>query len=508
MHNNSNGGKNFVAESNPGKETRPQQDRNAVEGAKSGEPASEEMDQRESERDEREISEKEEQEASEAAEDSTEVPEPNSTVEMLLDTAEDNDDGEESVKPIDAPDDDEAMKDEQAEEDQPPEPKDDDADAVLLEEFIEEEVTEEQQTEAAPRKERTKVELDLCRVCMGAENLSDIFQLEGPVRISDIIMKVCTTIRITERDHLPHKICERCLGQVRIVNEFKARCEASDKELRKNLKRSANKTRPTGVIVVNCPMSESDNEDEPIDDDEYQVSQSEVESEPVTSDDSFSPPNKRKRTPKKRGRKPAQYKTPGRRGRPGRKPKHMAISPVVVTTPIKRGPGRPPKNPKTSTLSNVVYIKAPVDSSSESEEEEIAKARRRRGEHPCPKCDDVLPSQLALKQHLKSHPGDVFNCERCTLWFKKQQTLLNHIERHKKADRKQEEKRREREQRQEHKELYRRSEVDGRPGNPQFTSVSPEKKKKPDPAPASSGRDLFKCVAPLTSTYWSDSFSD
>ncbi|XP_052873637.1 uncharacterized protein LOC128278956 [Anopheles cruzii] len=504
MHNNSNG--TVTA-------TKPEQDRNAVEGAKSGEPASDEMAHEESERDAREISEKEEQEATEAAEDSTEVLEPN-TVETLL---EHDDDGEESIKPAeesaDAPDDDEAMKDEQPEEDQPAEHKDDDADAVLLEELIEEEdVTEELQAEApsaAPRKERTKVELDLCRVCMGSENLSDIFQLEGPVRISDIIMKVCTTIRITERDHLPHKICERCLGQVRIVNEFKARCEASDKELRKNLKRSANKTRPTGVIVVNCPMSESDNEDEPIDDDEYKVSQSEVESEPVTSDDSFSPPNKRKRTPKKRGRKPAQYKTPGRRGRPGRKPKNMVISPVVVTTPvIKRGPGRPPKNPKTSTLSNVVYIKAPVDSSSESEEEEIVKARRRRGEHPCPKCDDVLPSQLALKQHLKSHPGDVFNCERCTLWFKKQQTLMNHMERHKKADRKQEEKRRERDQRQQHKELYRRSEPDSRPINPQFTSVSPDKKKKPDPAPASSGRDLFKCVAPLTSTYWSDSFSD
>uniref|UniRef100_A0A182SFP8 ZAD domain-containing protein n=1 Tax=Anopheles maculatus TaxID=74869 RepID=A0A182SFP8_9DIPT len=62
------------------------------------------------------------------------------------------------------------------------------------------------------REEKLMVELAMCRVCMGTEELSDIFQLEGPVRVSDIIMKVCTNIRITARDHLPHKICERCLG--------------------------------------------------------------------------------------------------------------------------------------------------------------------------------------------------------------------------------------------------------------------------------------------------------
>ncbi|EAU76789.2 AGAP004830-PB [Anopheles gambiae str. PEST] len=354
------------------------------------------------------------------------------------------------------------------------------------------------------REEKSTIALDMCRVCMGTEELSDIFQFDGPVRVSDIIMKVCTNIRITARDHLPHKICEQCLGQVRIVNEFKNRCEASDKELRKNLKRSTNKSRrQSEVIVVNCPMSDSDKDDEePVDDDEYKVSQSEVESEPATSDDSFSPPNKRKRTPKRRVGRP-----PGR-GRPGRKPKNM-----VVSTPkfaVKRGPGRPPKYPKTSSLTNIVYIEAPEDSSSSGEEAEVTPKRRKRGDNPCPKCDEVLPSQLALKQHLKTHPGDRFDCDRCALFFRTEKALSNHIERHKKADKIREEKRKEREQRIEQRSRYTPKSSDAEKSkliSPQGSATA-EKKKKSEPSAASSGRDLFKCVAPLTSTYWSDSFSD
>ncbi|XP_053665720.1 neurofilament heavy polypeptide [Anopheles marshallii] len=359
------------------------------------------------------------------------------------------------------------------------------------------------------REEKPAVELEMCRVCMGTDELSDIFQLEGPVRVSDIIMKVCTNIRITARDHLPHKICERCLGQVRIVHEFKNRCEASDKELRKNLKRSANKSRrQSDFIVVNCPMSDSDkDDDEPVDDDEYKVSQSEVESEPATSDDSFSPPNKRKRTPKRRGRIPGS----GRRGRPGRKPKNMATStPAVAPFTPKRGPGRPPKHPKTSSLSNIVYIEAPEDSSSSGDEEEVKRKRRKRGDNPCPKCDAVLPSQLALKQHLKTHPGDRFDCNRCSLFFRTERALANHIERHKKADRIREEKRKEREERIEQRTRYTPKSSDperSKQNTPQGSSTV-ERKKKSDTSAVSSGRDLFKCVAPLTSTYWSDSFSD
>uniref|UniRef100_A0A182PTG2 ZAD domain-containing protein n=1 Tax=Anopheles epiroticus TaxID=199890 RepID=A0A182PTG2_9DIPT len=342
-------------------------------------------------------------------------------------------------------------------------------------EILKSEPNEQEALANVSQDEKSTLVLDMCRVCMGTEELSDIFQLEGPVRVSDIIMKVCTNIRITARDHLPHKICERCLGQVRIVNEFKIRCEASDKELRKNLKRSANKSRrQSDFVVVNCPISDSDKEDdEPVDDDEYKVSQSEVESEPATSDDSFSPPNKRKRTPKRRvGRPPGS----GRRGRPGRKPKSMVVS-TPSSAPVKRGPGRPPKYPKASTLTNIVYIEAPEDSSSSGEEAEVTPKRRKRGDNPCPKTE---------------------------------RALSNHIERHKKADKLREEKHKEREKRMEQRSRYTPKSSDAEKSkltSPQ-SSATAEKKKKSETSGATSGRDLFKCVAPLTSTYWSDSFSD
>uniref|UniRef100_A0A182RYZ2 ZAD domain-containing protein n=1 Tax=Anopheles funestus TaxID=62324 RepID=A0A182RYZ2_ANOFN len=431
--------------------------------------------------------------------------------EMITESLE-KDDGEEAevledadAEPPEEGDDANASKDKQIEQ----EVSEAEDDKKITIEILKPEDVKKEPAANVSREEKPTIELDMCRVCMGTEELSDIFQLEGPVRVSDIIMKVCTNIRITARDHLPHKICERCLGQVRIVNEFKIRCEASDKELRKNLKRSANKSRQKGdFIVVNCPISDSDKEDdEPVDDDEYKVSQSEVESEPATSDDSFSPPNKRKRTPKRRGRIPGS----GRRGKPGRKPKNMATStPTVATYTPKRGPGRPPKYPKTSSLSNIVYIEAPEDSSTSGDDEEVKRKRRKRGDNPCPKCDEVLPSQLALKQHLKTHPGDRFDCDRCALFFRTERALANHIERHKKADRIREEKRKEREQRMEQRSRYTPKSSDAEKSKlmtPQGSSTV-ERKKKSDTSAVSSGRDLFKCVAPLTSTYWSDSFSD
>uniref|UniRef100_A0A182YBX7 ZAD domain-containing protein n=2 Tax=Anopheles stephensi TaxID=30069 RepID=A0A182YBX7_ANOST len=438
-------------------------------------------------------------------------------IETLEPTQGDADETEEIITETLEKDDAEALEDAEAEEvdgvkakQMEQEESDAEDDKKITIEILKPGHDEKEMVANVSREEKPSVELDMCRVCMGTEELSDIFQLEGPVRVSDIIMKVCTNIRITARDHLPHKICERCLGQVRIVNEFKNRCEASDKELRKNLKRSANKSRrQSDFIVVNCPMSDSDKEDdEPVDDDEYKVSQSEVESEPATSDDSFSPPNKRKRTPKRRGRIPGS----GRRGRPGRKPKNMVTStpaPLGTFTP-KRGPGRPPKYPKTSSLSNIVYIEAPEDSSSSGEEEESKRKRRKRGDNPCPKCDEVLPSQLALKQHLKIHPGDRFDCDRCALFFRTERALNNHIERHKKADRIREEKRKEREQRMEQRSRHtpKSSDADKSKLTTSQGSSTAERKKKSETSGVSSGRDLFKCVAPLTSTYWSDSFSD
>uniref|UniRef100_A0A182QEI3 Uncharacterized protein n=1 Tax=Anopheles farauti TaxID=69004 RepID=A0A182QEI3_9DIPT len=438
-----------------------------------------------------EVEAEQEEEAATAQDDGVAETEEHTVVEIIEKSTPD-DEAEDNVEHLEEA---EHLDEEALEAKQEEHITDGEDDKKIIIEVLHEVNTEKETGANESCEEKSNLNLEMCRVCMGTDELSDIFQLEGPARVSDIIMKLCTNIRITARDHLPHKICERCLEQVRVVNEFKIRCEASDKELRKNLKRSTNKSRRSSdFIVVNCPISDSDkDEDEPVDDDEYKVSQSEVESEPATSDDSFSPPNKRKRTPKRRGRTPGS----GRRGRPGRKPKNIVSSaPALATFTPKRGPGRPPKYPKTPSLKNIVYIEAPEDSSSSGEEEEVKRKRRKRGDNPCPKCDEVLPSQHALKQHMRSHPSDRFNCDRCTLFYRTERALQNHIERHKKADRIQEEKRKEREQRIEQRlrDTPKSSDHDKSKLASSFGSAGSEKKKKTETSAASSGRDLFKIL--------------
>lgn len=362
-------------------------------------------------------------------------------------------------------------------------------------------------------------DLEICRVCTSKDTLSDIFDFDNDMRIADIIIKLCPTVRITERDHLPHKICKGCVEKVKIAHEFRITCENTDKELRKTLKRSYNKSRrTTDFVIVNCPMSDGeDDDDEPQDDDEYKVSQSEVESEPVTSDDSFEPSKKIKKTPKRRGRRPrAETSDAGRdsgevvvKRKRGRQPGYSPKTGTISATP-KRGPGRPPGRPgrppksasKSPGLANVVYIEAPDGSSSESDDD---KPIRPRKTHDCNKCDETFKTGVELKEHLLTHKGDLFPCTKCDKTFKSKVYLSNHLERHEQDDKKREEKMKAKAAKKEAKRL---AELNKRPYNKHGSGGSAEKKKKMEQSPANSGRDLFKCVAPLTSTYWSDSFSD
>ncbi|XP_055528417.1 cilia- and flagella-associated protein 251 [Wyeomyia smithii] len=414
----------------------------------------------------------------------------------------------------------EEMKEERLEEDNEAEADNDQQEENSTKNKKEDKVKEEEKDKPkVRRKDGEPADLEICRVCTSKEELSNIFDFESSIRICDIIMKICPTVRITERDHLPHKICQKCVEKVRIASEFKTTCENTDKELRKTLKRAYNKSRrTTDFVIVNCPMSDDeDNDDEPQDDDEYKVSQSEVESEPVTSDDSFEPANKKRRTPKRRGRKPkSESSTPAPTGvkrKRGRQPGFkLSISPSASAVTPRRGPGRPPKSAsktKSPGLANVVYIEAPDASSSDSDDD---KPIRQRKTHDCTKCDETFATGVELKEHLQTHKGDLFPCTKCEKTFKSKVYLSNHLERHDQDDKKRAEKMKAKElkkQQQRQKDVQKRREYDSKKPKLPSSSGSAEKKKKLEqPSPANSGRDLFKCVAPLTSTYWSDSFSD
>lgn len=460
--------------------------------------------------------------------DGEEEMEENHLEEEHLDPEEpENEDGKaeaedqtEATKENDATDakaDDENGDAKEAEEDakDKPDGEEDDKKAVKTESKIDD---DDKPLKTRRREGGEPADLEICRVCTSKDTLSDIFEFDNDMRISDIILKLCPAVRITERDHLPHKICKGCVEKVKIAHEFRITCENTDKELRKTLKRSYNKSRrTTDFVIVNCPMSDGeDDDDEPQDDDEYKVSQSEVESEPVTSDDSFEPSRtKIKKTPKRRGRRPKNESSGAgseevvvKRKR-GRQPGYSPKTGMISNTP-KRGPGRPPGRPgrppksasKSPGLANVVYIEAPDGSSSESDDD---KPIRPRKTHDCNKCDETFKTGVELKEHLLTHKGDLFPCTKCDKTFKSKVYLSNHLERHDQDDKKREEKMK---AKQAKKEAKRQAELTKRPYNKHSSGGSAEKRKKMEPSPANSGRDLFKCVAPLTSTYWSDSFSD
>ena len=182
-------------------------------------------------------------------------------------------------------------------------------DEVKEEDETKEEEEEEVETNLAERKKMQEEQLNpnQCRVCMSTENLGDIFEFITEFRACDLIMKIVPNIRISEKDHLPKFICASCVEKVKISYEVKTMCENSDREFRKNMKRSQAKTRAAKeYILVNCPLTDSEDDDIP-DDDDYKVSGSEEEE--VDSDASFQPPSKKKKTPKKKPPKPAPNKS-------------------------------------------------------------------------------------------------------------------------------------------------------------------------------------------------------
>lgn len=439
--------------------------------------------------------------------------EPENEEEKVADQAEEKDNGATEAKA-----DDENGDAKEADENATDNPDGKDKDGEDDKKDVKDEVPDDEKPLKTRRRETGEpADLDICRVCTSKDSLSDIFDFDNDMRIADIIIKLCPTVRITERDHLPHKICKGCVEKVKIAHEFRITCENTDKELRKTLKRSYNKSRrTTDFVIVNCPMSDGeDDDDEPQDDDEYKVSQSEVESEPVTSDDSFEPSKKIKKTPKRRGRRPRTEVSDAGSGevvvkrKRGRQPGYSPKTGKISDTP-KRGPGRPPGRPgrppksasKSPGLANVVYIEAPDGSSSESDDD---KPIRPRKTHDCNKCDETFKTGVELKEHLLTHKGDLFPCTKCDKTFKSKVYLSNHLERHEQDDKKREEKMKAKLAK---KEAKRQAELNKRPYNKYGSGGSAEKKKKMEQSPANSGRDLFKCVAPLTSTYWSDSFSD
>lgn len=446
-----------------------------------------------------------------------------------------------------------------------------------------EKATEEDVVAAPPApavtKKENEVDQNQCRVCLSKDSLINIFSFENKSRICDIIMKICTTVKIIEKDYLPHYICSVCLDKLKIAAEFKLQCETTDTELRKKLKRSKNKVRGGGrFLLIDCEMSSGSDLDDNKDDDEFQISDV-VESDP-DSDASYKIGKRKSSRVKK---KPSPKRKASSRNRTPSSAKGKASASVSTTSKrSSKSAGKPPPEATKRIKHDVVYIEAPPElSDDEEDEKDVPTGRARRSntvyttpksksganqpsssksskiphkkraivemvesddegskpvkepakakEHLCSTCNKPFPTWNALKEHRKTHSGETFACNICKKPFKQRASLDAHIQKHKEDEsrtckpcnkpfasklelRKHQQSMHEEQFTFECNTCKRTFTAKARLDKhkegkcPGFDTST--KKKSEVEVSSHLGRDLFKCVAPLTTTYWSDSFSE
>lgn len=384
------------------------------------------------------------------------------------------------------------------------EPQEDGAEVKVKEEGTEGQESQEpvEGPSEPPKPKEPKIDPDQCRACMSKENLQSIFEFKGQQMIANLIKIICPQLNIRERDLLPHNICTACVDKVSMAFEFKKLAEQTDKDFRAHLKRSQNKRRAaTDYILLDAkvallPSSTEEDEDAMLqDDDEFKVSKSEESEESEDSVDSDFKPKKKyykKKTPSKKKKPPAPKSTG------------------------KQKKGRPSKTKTKGYKSNVVYIEA-VDNEEDSDGSPVPKKKKKAagvateprtpGGLPCPQCDRVLANSHGLREHLKSHSTEKFTCKLCNKQFKLRLSLDAHMARHK-----------EEKERAEAKAkvkivklpttVVKKVVTPSKPTSSSSSSTSKSTvmiKRSTEPT---TGKDLFKTCAPLTSTYWSDSYSD
>lgn len=351
-----------------------------------------------------------------------------------------------------------------------------------------------------PKPKEPKIDPEQCRACTSKENLQNIFDFKGDQVIANLIKIICPHLNISERDALPNKICASCVEKVSAAYEFKKVAEQTDKDFRAHLKRSQNKRRNAGdYILLDAKvalLSSSDDDEDAMmqDDDEFKVSKSEESSESEDSVDSDFKPKK----------KYYKKKTPSKKKKKAPTPKPTKSSKKKKETASATGKG---------FKSNVVYIEAASnDDESDSDTAPPKKkkkptgvaAERPAGGLPCPQCDRVLANSHGLREHLKSHSTEKFTCKLCNKQFKLKLSLDAHMARHR------EEKERAENAAKAKVKIVKvpvQAVKKTTPSKPVSSASKKDSSKKREGEPAT-GKDLFKTCAPLTSTYWSDSFSD
>lgn len=321
----------------------------------------------------------------------------------------------------------------------------------------------------------------MCRICLSHQSLSSLFRKDGSQTIFTKVLTICPKVRIVKNDCLPQYICKTCWTNLNTALDFKNLCEKNDFDVREKILSSKKDVRTASANVKKIKMESEDDEfaGDILDDDDFQLSNDEVPDSNVDTDEEEQKLSKIKRNLS--GRKRKSY---------------------------------------GGTSTN-------VNSSVHSSDDE------NNTNFPCPHCTQTFTAKKDLHFHFKMHPNANITCEICDRTFKTHYNYLQHCETHKNEKpnfnkclicKKIFTNRTERKTHmiEVHNEPVASFKCDKCTRN--FTSqirlknhiercklvkTPPKRKKtKNEYDSLTFGKDLFKTCAPLTTTYWSDSFSD
>lgn len=101
--------------------------------------------------------------------------------------------------------------------------------------------------------------MEICRLCMHCDDKSlvSIFSVIDNVNIAKTITFSCS-IKLSEDDGLPDKICKPCVRDVQSVNTFVEKVRSTDIYLRSDLAPRDDEKPPIEVIVVKTELSDDD----------------------------------------------------------------------------------------------------------------------------------------------------------------------------------------------------------------------------------------------------------
>jgi len=360
-----------------------------------------------------------------------------------------------------------------------------------------------------------------CRVCTKSNDLLSIFELIDDFSIAEILMSICPSVVIKVNDNLPQFLCMQCLENVKIAWNLKKQCESTDTELRKKLSRSRAKMRkPMKNYEMlddahNYEISESSSLLTESIDEEFKVSLSDELSDDSDEDSYYGLKRKRNsRASRPRGRGGDRRLAVTSKGRKKRTVRSLGL--IKTSTTDDDPDYTQPKAQINLNLQNEPTV------------------------YRCLQCKQMFRKAFALKIHSKVHERDNFKCDKCGKEFRTKGTYRSHLDKHEtdflsyrcdqcplnvatKAELR-------RHLAEDHiidegqlfeclackksfvsanrLAKHKATTCAGLALDSSLATATSTKQKRNQAETLSVRQELFKTAAPLTTTFWSDSFSD